>query len=233
MCDPLTIAGIAMSVGSSVVNAVASNKVQAARNDAMAAERIRQNTFDKEAAAVNTTSQDRYQNFDAKVAEGSQQLGDYISNQTAPEAQASEALPSAGASNITVQEEAKQKAKAKASTNASGKALGELRAFGDVLGDTSRLQARDAGQVAQIGGFKTGSSNVLPYELEAANNKGAGLKLFGDLLGGVGSVATSAGMMGGKLPFGLGASAGVPVTKAVKASVASPVRLGHLYGGGK
>ncbi len=153
MCDPLTIAGIAMSVGSSVVNAVAANKVQSARNDAMAAERIRQNTFDKQAEAVNLTSQDRYQNFDEKVAEGSQQLGDYISNQTAPEAQASEALPSAGASNITVQEEAKQKAKAKASTNASGKALGELRAFGDVLGDTSRLQARDAGQVAQIGGF--------------------------------------------------------------------------------
>ncbi|AAL44650.1 hypothetical protein EN41_19925 [Agrobacterium tumefaciens] len=61
-------------------------------------------------------------------------------------------------------------------------ALGRLRAFGDVLGENSRLQARDASQIGQIGGFKRGSSNVMAYELDAANQKGNGLKLFGDAL---------------------------------------------------
>ena len=40
MCDPITIAGIALTVGSTVANTIAQNKVQAARNNAMAAERI-------------------------------------------------------------------------------------------------------------------------------------------------------------------------------------------------
>jgi hypothetical protein len=95
-----------------------------------------------------------------------------------------------------------------------------LRAFGDILGDTSRLQARDASQVGTIGSFKRGSSAVLPLELDEANHAGDGMKVFGDLLGGFGGIATSAGLSGGKLPFLTGGAAKTVTTTPV-ASIAA------------
>lgn len=159
----------------------------------MAAERIRQNGLDKEADALNTQSQDRYQDFEGQQGQKAATLADYFTGQEVPAASTAEALPTS-TSNITVREQAKQKANAKEFTNRSGEALGQLRSFGDLLGDTSRLQARDAGEIGQLGGFKRGSSNVLSYELEDANNARNGMKLFGDLAGGVGGLMTSAGL---------------------------------------
>jgi ribosomal protein S14 len=192
------------------VNASAQSKIQHARDDAMAAERIRQKGYDQEAAALNDTSQDRYKNFEGQQADKSAQLGDYFTGQEVAQPSAEAAIPTT-ASNITVQEVNKQKGQAKDFTDRTGNALGELRSFGGLLGDVSRLQARDAGTIGQIGGFKKGSSNVLPYELEDANSKGNGLKLFGDILGGVGGIATSAGLSGGSL-FGLGKAANTAVS---------------------
>jgi len=159
----------------------------------MAAERIRQNGFDREADAVNAQSQDRYQDFEGKQSQKAATLADYFTGQEVAAPTTAEALPTS-TSNITVREQAKQKAGAKEFTNRTGEALGQLRSFGDLLGDTSRLQARDAGTIGQLGGFKRGSSNVLGYELESANQAGNGLKLFGDLVGGAGGLATSAGL---------------------------------------
>lgn len=205
MCDPLTIAGIALSVGSVAANTIASGKVERARNDALAAERIRQQGYDKEAQALNTQSQDRYQNFEGQQDQKGQELGDYfagqsIANDQNAAVQAENTAPTS--SNITLREEAKQKGKAKAFTDKQGQSLGELRAFGDLLGGIGRSQARDATSIGQIGGFKTGSSNVLPYELEAANGAGGAAKTFGDILGLAGSVATGAGVSGGSIGAG-------------------------------
>lgn len=202
MCDPLSIAGLALTGLSTGLNYAASAKVQGARDDAMAAERIRQGTLDKEADALNAQSQDRYQNFDEKEGERTAQLADYFTGQEVAEPSAEAAVP-VSASNITVREEAKQRGKATDFTNRTGQALAGLRSFGDLLGDTSRLQARDAGQIGQIGGFKRGSSNVLGYELDSANQKGQGMRLLGDIAGGFGGVALNAGLSGGNL-FGIG-----------------------------
>lgn len=232
MCDPTTIAGIALTVGSTVVNYAANNAIQKARNDAMAAERVRQTTLDREATAVNETSRQRYDDIDEQEAAASQKLGDYFAEQTTAEPTTAEALPST-TSNIAVAEEAKQRGKARDFTKQSGQALGNLRAFGDVLGGIGRLQARDAGVVGQIGSFKEGSSGVLPYELESANQKGQGLKLFGDLLGGFGSVATSAGLGGGSL-FGkpkIKAAGSAGLFSGAGAGASGSLRLGKLYGG--
>lgn len=198
MCDPLTIAGVALSGVSYAANAAAQAKVQSARDDAMAAERIRQSGLDKEAAALNTQSQDRYQNFEGQQGEKAKQLADYFTGQQVGAPAPDEAVP-ASSSNIVVQEQAKQAAKAKEFTDRTGTALGALRSFGDLLGETSRLQARDASQIGQIGGFKRGSSNVLGYELEAANQKGNGLKMLGDIAGGLGGIGINAGLSGGTL----------------------------------
>jgi hypothetical protein len=104
-------------------------------------------------------------------------------------------FPATG-SNITVQETGRQKGLAKKFTNKQGQALGKLRAFGDVLGDYSLKQAREAGLVGQIGGFKRGSSDVTAFELDAANQAGAGLKGIADAMGVAGSLAGGIGMQG-------------------------------------
>ena len=194
ICDPVTIAGVALTGLATGMNHMATRKVESARNDALEAERIRQQGLDQQAAALNLQSQDRYQDFEGKQDERSSELGKYFTQQQA-EAPVAAAMP-ASSSNITVANEDKARGEAKKRTDQIGTALGELRSFGDLLGDTSRLQARDAGQIAQIGGFKRGSSNILGLELDGANGAGSGYRMMGDIAGGLGKVGVSAGLSG-------------------------------------
>lgn len=201
MCDPLTIAGAALTIGSTVANNNAMRKAEAARNDALAAERIRQRGLDREAEALAARSQDRYQNIEGQREDKSAALGDYFVQPTeAGEANesAAAALPS-NANGIVVREMNQQKGKAKAFTDQQGRALGDLRAFGDVLGDIGILQGQDASLIGQIGGFKRGSSNILPLELDVASRAGDRQRVLGDLLGGFGSIGLTAGLTGGSL----------------------------------
>lgn len=231
MCSPLAIAGVALSAGSAVANSVAASQAAKARSSAMEAERVRQRQFDQETDALNLTSQNRYQNFEGQQEETGQKLTDYFQAQALPtdEVNAAAELPRS-ASAITVNEENQQRADARNFTDNQGEKLGQLRAFGDLLGGIGRDQARDAMSIGQIGGFKRGSSSILPYEMEAANQKGAGAAMFGDILGGLGSIATSSGISGGSL-FGLGG----PSTAATRIPIptAAPRTLGTLYGGGR
>jgi hypothetical protein len=242
MCDPLTIAGVALSAGSMAANSAANSRVNAARNNALAAERTRQAQLDHEAAAYNAKDQASYQDFAGQQAAKSKTLGDYFTQASTPSAAApagtaAETMPDA--SGIVVAENAKQLGRAKAYTDQQGRALGELRSFGDTMGDLSRAQARDAGYIGQIGGFKMGSSGVLPYELDAAGHAGDGMKTLGDLAGGFGSIGISAGLKGGSLGnmFGStpavadgwtgGAAQAFGAPKA--ASVASFAQPGNFY----
>lgn len=198
-----------MSVGSTVVNTIAANKVAKARDEALAAERIRQRGLDQEADALNLTSQDRYQGIEGKQDERASELGQYfteqqIENDTGNAAVAEEMAVPQSSSNITVREEEKQRAKANAFSENQGQALGNLRAFGDLLGGIGRAQARDAGAIGQIGGFKRGSSGIVPLELDEASHAGDGMKLFGDLLGLGGSFALNGGLSGSSLFGGFG-----------------------------
>ena len=194
MCDPLTIAGVTLALGSTAANSVAQSKVANAREDSMAAERIRQRGLDREADAINTKSQDRYQDFGGQENAKAKELGDFFKSSgdttAAGNAQAAkdQIMPASG-SNIVVQDEAKQRGAAKDYADQQAGALGTLRSFGDLLGGISREQARDAGTIGQIGGFKRGSANVLPLELDAAGQKGGTFRTLGDILGGMSSVA--------------------------------------------
>lgn len=234
MCDPITIAGIALTLGSTAANYVANQQVQAARDDALKAERIRQGMLDQEAAALNEVSRDRFNNFEGQQDQTSAQLGDYIASQTAQLPTAAAALPTSS-SEIIVNDENAKRADARAFTDQSGAALGELRSFGDLLGGISLGQARDAGQIATIGGFKRGSSGVLPYELDEAGKSGNGMLLLADVLAGLGSVGTSAGLSGAKTPFGLFGNNSVSITKSPLATGggvtgAGTPRVGGLFG---
>ncbi len=199
MCDPATLTGLVLTAGSTVVNTIAANQAASAREDVMSAERIRQNQLDKEAAALNTQSQDRYQDAGVKQEAKARDLSEFFTGpNTAGEANdaAASVMPSDSA-DITVREMQKQTGAARDFTGKQAASLASLRSFGDMLGDSARLQARDASLIGQVGGFKRGSSNITPLELDEASQKGAGLKFFGDLLGGAGSLATNYGLTRG------------------------------------
>lgn len=209
MCDPITIAGIALTAGSTIANTIAANRVQRARDDALAAERIRQRGLDQEADALNLQSRERYDDFGGQQEERASELGQYFTEQQIENAgqnaqAAQEMTVPQSSSNITVREEQKQRGKADAFSDQQGVALGNLRAFGDLLGGIGREQARDASLVGQIGGFKRGSSGVVPLELDQANRAGDSLRMFGDVLGLGGGLAVNAGLSGAT-PFGIGA----------------------------
>ncbi|MCW4115674.1 hypothetical protein NPA31_011935 [Aurantimonas sp. MSK8Z-1] len=188
---------------------MAAGKAASARRQVMTAERARQESYDREAQALNTQSQDRYEGFTDQQQDKATDLGDYFAAQTVDPggANAASVLP-ASASNITIQEENGQRGNARQFTQGQGQSLGRLRAFGDLLGSIGRDQARDASQIGILGGFKQGSSSITPYEMDAASHAGDGLKLFGDILGGVGSLATSAGLGGVSLGGGASAALG-------------------------
>lgn len=229
--------------GSTILNTIAANKQNNARDAALGAERRRQQQLDAEAAALNNQSRERYTDFEGQQAETGAQLGDYFTNapQSATEALGEANVSAAGVmptatNDIVTQEIAKQSGRAKAFTDQQGMARGNLRSFGDLLGGISLEQARDAGQVAQIGGFKAGSSNVLPHELEAAARKGAGLQLFGDILGGFGSMGLNAGITQGvmngtmNLPSWLGGTAAAAPTTSMATSMIPKPRPTNLGG---
>lgn len=204
MCDPVTLTGLALTAGSTVVNTIAANKAASAREDVLAAERIRQGQLDREADALNVQSQDRYKNAEGQQQAKARDLSEFFTGpNTAGEANdaAASVMPS-DTSDITVREMQKQTNAAQDFTGQQAASLAALRSFGDMLGDNARLQARDASLIGQVGGFKRGSSGVTPLELDAASQKGAGLRFFGDLLGGAGSLATNYGLTrGGATPI--------------------------------
>jgi len=178
----------------------------------MAAERIRQKGFDQEAAARNVHAQDQYKDVATSQGERAKSLADYYTNQQAqPVADSGPVAMPASSSNVTNIATTNAKANAKAATDKTGAALGQLRSFGDIMGQFARGTARDAGYIDQLGGFKKGSSAVLAHELDAANGKGGTRTRFGDVLGGLGKIGIGAGLSGAT-PFGIGSTAANNVT---------------------
>lgn len=224
MCDPLTIAGIALTAGSIVTNSVADGERTRARDNVLVAERMRQQTLDQEAQALNAVSQDRYVNFEPQQQERADQLGDYLQQNVAPDANsaAGTVMPSSS-SDIVNDDLDQQQGEAQEYVDQQTGALADLRSFGDLLGETSLMQGRDAGLIGQIGGFKRGSSGVVPFELDHASEAGDGWNLFGDILAGAGSIATGAGLTGG--------SANLSKMFGAKSAFPTPMPRPGWYGG--
>ncbi|KQO69541.1 hypothetical protein ASF22_02725 [Methylobacterium sp. Leaf87] len=240
MCDPVTLGSAALMGASTLANSAASGQQARARDKALGAERQRQGELQRQAEGVQEKSRGRYDDFAGKEDARAGKLGAYFNKGLGEEPTAvgagsgapSDALPASG-SNLVVQEQAKQGGKARAYGQQQGAALGELRSFGDLLGETSRGQARDAGEIGQINNFRQGSAAVTPYELEAANAKGSGLKLFGDLLGGAGQIGMTAGLtknvagVGGAAP----AAGGASLPSFAQPQATAPMSLGSMMFG--
>lgn len=195
MCEPLIIAGIALTAGSMVANSVAQGQVDNARNEVLALESRRQQGFNREVEQLNTQSQDRYVGFEGQQDQRADDLASMFATDITDPNNAT-VMPGS-ASNIVNRETESQMGAAQGYVDQQSGALADMRSFGDLLGSNSLLQARDATKVGQIGGFKQGSQGIIPLELDEANSAGDGMKMFGDVLRMAGSATTGAGISGG------------------------------------
>jgi hypothetical protein len=235
MCDPLTIAGAALSAGGIAANSIGQSQVAAASNRAAAAESARQAQLRQEAATVQQHSNSIYQGFADKQGERAADLTTYLrANQLPAQGGASTVEAPATTSNITTQGEASQRAHADDYASQQAGALADMRSFGDLLGSSALAQGRDASQIGQIGNFMRGSASVLPTELNAASHAGDTFKTLGGLGSGLGKVGIAAGINGNTLSsiFGGAAGTGGNVSTSLPTMAASGVgSIANAYAG--
>jgi hypothetical protein len=223
MCDPLTIAGIALSAGSAAANNAAANQQAKAQAAAMSAERSRQRVLDDEARGVNEQSRNRFTDVDAKQAEKTSQLTEEFTRDPNQGADLIAASMPRTNSNITLMDEAAKRGEATGFSNQQGEALARMRSFSDLFGGLGRDVARDGSEIGMIGGMKRGSQGVLPFELEAASMKGGNMRMLGDVLGLAGSFGVNAGLGGKSLGSLFGGPMGGPMGAGAK--------VGSTFGG--
>jgi len=234
MCEPLSIASGALLVGSTLAGMAGQGEVDSARDDAMSAENARQKKLRAEAAAALGKSEADFSELPGKQQQTGDELADILNKNTTQQAPPTNLMP--GVSDPTVvREVGKQTDKAKAFTNQQGNALGQLRAFGDTMGDANRNLGGNAQWINSLGGFQQGSAGVLNSELAAANDAGQGWGTLGDILGGVGSIGLTAGLTKGAGPGSAPASildsSGLPpIPKRPPVSRGGAGPLNNFYG---
>lgn len=207
MCDPLTIAGLALGGTSLFSNMQAARQQQKARAAAMQAENQRQRRLDREIFGVVDETRGQYEgeDFSQAQAERESQLAQFFSEN------ASGALPGTAPAigdAVTNQAVRRESNRASQFNNQQNNALGALRGFGDLFAETSRQTAKNASEAGILSGFKQGSAAVLPLELEAANQAGGVWNLFGDLANLGSGVALFGGLGGGGGKPGIRGSVG-------------------------
>lgn len=198
----LPLLGIALALSGLGMGAqhIGSQRAESAQSDAMAAERIRQQGFDQQAQKINVDSRNRYQDIVPQQEEKTAELADMF-------LEGADAAPSFGPppsdDSITVRREADARAASREYTDQQGTARARMLSLGDLFGDIGVEQAQDMTALNGIGGMRRGSQGVLPFELDAAAQEGSGWRMAGDIMGGLGSIATMGAMTGATLP-GLG-----------------------------
>ena len=199
------VAGLALSLGSSLLQNRAASKVSSARNRAASAEAARQNQFQRSSIADLENTQagftrDKQQaDLDRIGATRADRLAENVSGDfTAND------IPLTGSAPRVIREQAaKQLSEGLSKSKNFARRLGAFGAFGDAqFGNQVNLN-RLAGDLDTTGRSSFNSSQILPAELTAANQAGGGLRGIADVLGAGGSVLSLAGATGGlSNPFG-------------------------------
>lgn len=163
-------------------NYIGNQRSQNAIAGTINSERARQKKLDEEAFAVNDRSRDQYQGAEGNIADRSGELADMYmdATETAPTTPIG-ALPQSD-SNLVVSGDIAQGEKTRLGTMDDARRRADFQSFGSYFGDMNRTQARGAGEIGMLGGFKRGSSSVLPSELDVAAMKGKNWMMLGDLL---------------------------------------------------
>lgn len=207
MCDPLTIAGLALSTaggigqGQTKANFVDEVNAQNKRAYAMSqqareAERTRQRAFETEQNAKfdETAAGMSRERFDADQAANVQNFTDMLAATPAALAPG-DLLPGGDTASTAVQADAaRQTAKAAADTRKRVKALAELTSYGTTGGGRARDFAGAADFVSTLGGLRRGSLGVSRQEqaIQPADVT-PGNSTFADILSGVGGIMSYGG----------------------------------------
>jgi hypothetical protein len=225
MCDPISIGAAALTMGGGLVSSMGQAKQQRARQHVLAQERQRQAGYERQSAAQfdqslpaasrqsdearRTEAEARRTQEDSAVVNGGQIIKQ-PAGQAPQEVQSAygEAMRRALASGISrVQRGAR------------------LGAYGDSQADLSADLARAAQWQSIFGGNAQRSAAVVPSELEAANSKGSGLMMLGNVMGLAGRGLGGFGASGGwDNLFGGGASNFGPTGATFAQELAGGVR---------
>ncbi|ACK52016.1 conserved hypothetical protein [Methylocella silvestris BL2] len=196
MCDPITIAGIALGGAGAAANAIGAGKVADATARTLAANLARQQELDAQASKLNDHSLGLYGDFAGQTEAKSKSLGDYFGQAVQPVATSGANVAPGGSANTQAAESAARGAAQKFS-NQQAAAGAKVRAFGDVLGNDALLQGRDASQLGQLADFKRGDTGVMGLQLNQDTHAGDGWDLAGSIASGLGNVGIKAGLSDG------------------------------------
>lgn len=191
MCNPIAI-GLAMQGAGILANKAGNDRVVRSRNSMAEAEAQRQRGYQ---AGIDSRFSEVLNTF-RPDAQAQTNAGEVAKLDAAYQG----ALPQVSALPLT--------GSADQSTKASfGRKLSDMLIKGkDEAKRLAKLKAHDATQfsnllgltrsgqdIGQQVGFSQASSGILPYELQAANQKGANQRTIGELLGGAGNIAVMKG----------------------------------------
>lgn len=226
MCfDPITMTALALTLGGAGASYVGNQEAQNAQKSAVSAENLRQQAFSKQqdtalnnslttaantaTTGLDTATQARQAAFTAALA-GKSPTQDYLPGSASAD-------PSVAASvNKVVGDQ-------HAFSAQQGDALARSTALGDDLLGTNINLNRNAQTIDQLGSFKVGSANVLPAELNAAAQKGAGLRGLGSLATTIGSMALMGGLAAPASGIGTAADASSAAARASAASMGAVI----------
>lgn len=183
MCDPISATAAGMAVAGMGANFMQQRSIESDRSKVLRAESDRQDAYAKSATAYKDAAQAGMtrEAQDAENADITAKRNDTIQGNISQEGAYD--VPTAGSAPAVVKTQlAKKISEALATGRDRGQKLAKLGAWGDLDFNNRINLAESRGNINQQGDFATGSANVVPLELQSANNAGAGFGLAGNLL---------------------------------------------------
>lgn len=201
MCDPISIISAAATIGGGLLQQSAANKAVKEQAEVTALERQRQRKIQEQQEGLFQESlrkSDRGSTEEEMAAaeDERKQLYSNLIQEEAPSNTIGQELDTVVNNRVVQDEIGRRKGLAREnSLNMAG-----LRAALDSFGDATFNQGIDRNRTNQkmgmYGNFGQGSSAVVPAELQAASQAGAGRALLGQILGTAGQVGMFAGGAG-------------------------------------
>lgn len=195
MCNPALMAMGVMAAGTGL-QMKAQSKQDKARAEAMKAERLRQDGISKQAQSQFADQLATFSGTKQQAATDKRQAdqdalnaaatGDYNASDLAP----SDLMNLTGGTNDAISNEI-MRGLAEGQDRAGRKSA--FDAYGRAGTDLNRSIRKTNSDLGNLASFASGSANVLPYELQAANQKGRTMSTIGQLLGSVGSIGAMYG----------------------------------------
>ncbi len=209
MCDPITLAGLALTAGSFVTSAIANNQVEEQRSQVALSEATRQENLQRQAIGQIDTATERFtpETVNQGIEEAAQARIDRLQgNVEGAGDQDPNDLPlTASAPRIVRETAARELNKGLGEGKSFAARLGRLGAFGESSFQRNIDLGRLGETLGQLGTESRNSAAITPLEFESANRKGGTLRGISDILGGLGSAA-NLGSSVGFSPFNKGPS---------------------------